>query len=85
MPYYLENPALIAHFTVTPAVNPRLELNYDFSIFSSKVDPFNLKSQTQAKNIPMGLPSSPIKIWGKSVQGFDSWDGRISKQTEIIL
>ena len=31
------------------------------------VDPLNLESQNQAKNIPVGLPSSPIKIWGKSV------------------
>jgi len=62
MPDYLENPALISHGTVTPAVYPRLELNYDFSFFSSKVDPFNLKSQTETKNIPLGLPSYPIKF-----------------------
>ena len=29
----------------------------------------------------MGLPSSPIKIWGKSVQGFLSYD-RKNKQTD---
>ena len=33
-----------------------------------------LKSQNQAKNIPVVLPSSPIQIWGKSVQGFMSYD-----------
>ena len=31
-------------------------------IFDIKVDPLNLKSQNQAKNIPVVLPSSPIKI-----------------------
>ena len=30
----------------------------------------------------MGLPSSPIKTWGKSVQGFLSYD-RTNKPTEI--
>ena len=29
----------------------------------------------------MGLPSSPIKIWGKSVHGFLSYD-RTDKQTD---
>ena len=46
-----------------------------------KVDPLNLESQNQAKNIPVGLPSSPIKIWGKSVQGFRSYE-RTIKQTD---
>ena len=30
--------------------------------FTIKVDPVNLESQNQAKNIPMGLLSSSIKI-----------------------
>ena len=41
----------------------------------------NLDSQ-QAKNIPVVLPSSPIKIWDKSVKGFMSYD-QINNQTEI--
>ena len=32
-----------------------------------KVDPLNLESQNEAKNMSVGLPSSLIKIWGKSV------------------
>ena len=43
-------------------------------IFAIKVDPLNLESQNQTKNIPVGLSSSPIKIWDKSVQGFLSYD-----------
>ena len=30
--------------------------------FDAKVDQLNLESQNQAKNISVGLPSSPIKI-----------------------
>ena len=51
-----------------------------------KVDPHNLESQNPAKNIPFGLPSSPIKMWGKSVQGFLSYDQtnkQTNRQTEI--
>ena len=33
----------------------------------SPVDPLNLESQNQNKPIPVGLPSSPIKFWGKLV------------------
>ena len=50
-------------------------------IFAIKVDLLNLESQNQAKNISVGLPISPIKIWGKSVQGFLSYD-RTNKQTD---
>ena len=45
-----------------------------------KVDPRNLESQNKAKNIFVVFPSFPIKIWGKSVQGFPSFD-RTNKQT----
>ena len=31
-------------------------------IFAIKFNPLNLESQNQAKNIPVVLPSSPIKI-----------------------
>jgi len=58
---YLGNPALSRLLKVSPAVYPHLN---DFSV---KVDTLNLESQNQAKNIPVGLPSSPIKIWGKSI------------------
>ena len=51
-------------------------------MFALKVDPLNLESQNKAKNIPVILSSLPIKIWGKSVQGFLSYD-RTHKQTEI--
>ena len=48
---------------VTPAVYPQLVLNYDFSYFPpKKVDPLNLESQNQAKNISVVLTSSTIKI-----------------------
>ena len=46
---------------------PALVVNYDFSIFPGYVDPIYLESQNQAKNIPVGLTSSPIKNWGQSV------------------
>ena len=46
-------------------------------MFAIKVDPFNLESQNQV----MGLPTSPIKIWRKSVQGFLISD-RTHKQTD---
>ena len=35
--------------------------------FAFKVDPLILDSQNQVKNIFVGLPSSPINIWGRSV------------------
>ena len=59
---------------VTTAVYPHLVVNYDFSYLES------LESSTQAKKNPLVLPSFPIKIWGKSVKGFISYD-RTSKQT----
>ena len=39
-----------------------------------------LESQNQALNIPVVLPSFKIKIWGKLVKGFMSYD-RTYKQT----
>ena len=45
-----------------------------------RVDLLDLEYQNQAKNIPVSLPSSPNKIWGKSVQGFLSYD-LTNKQT----
>ena len=49
-------------------------------MFVIKVDPLNLESQNQVKNISVGLPSSPIKICGESDKGFLSYD-RTPKQT----
>ena len=49
-------------------------------MFAIKVESLNWESQTQAENIHVGLPSSPIKIWCKSVQGFRRYN-RTSKQT----
>ena len=43
-----------------PALGRKLRFGLFFSI---KVDPLNLESLNQAKNIPVGLPSSPITIW----------------------
>ena len=34
-------------------------------IYALKIDPLNLESKTQGKNIPVGLPNSQIKILGK--------------------
>ena len=48
-------------------------------------DPLNLESQNQPKNIPVGLPSSLIKIRGKSVQGFLSLDYFLFFQSEEIM
>ena len=44
------------------------------------MDSLNIKSQNQAENIPVVLPCSPIKIWGKSVKVLLSYD-RTYKQT----
>ena len=38
--------------------------------FRYKIELLKLESQNHTKNILVGLPSSLIKIWGKSVQGF---------------
>ena len=56
-----------------------LIVNFDF-IFFPYMDPLNLESQNQAKNIHVFLPSSPIKIGGKSSNWFLSYD-RTYKQT----
>ena len=49
-------------------------------MFAIKVDPLNLEFKKKVKNIPVDLPSYPIKIWGKSVKGFLSYD-LTNKQT----
>ena len=41
-------------------------------MFAIKVEPLNLESQNQSEKIPVALPSSQIKIWGKSAKGFMS-------------
>ena len=59
---------------------PALEQFYPESKFSAiKAEPLNLEFQNKAKNIPVGLPNSPIKICGESVKGFLSYD-RTNKQ-----
>ena len=45
-----------------------------FSSFRYKVNPFKLTLPDLAKNITMVLLNSPIKIRGKSVKGFMSYD-----------
>ena len=71
---WIGNPAL-PRLLIASAVYPRswkiLPGNW---IFGIKIDLLNLESHNQAKNIPVALLSSPIKIWGKSVQGFLSYD-----------
>ena len=59
-----------------PARGRKLRFSLFFPI---KVDPINLESQNQAKNIPVVLPSSPIKTWEKSVLECLSYD-RTHKQ-----
>ena len=61
----------------TPAVYPH------YNDFTGKLNfhLLNQESQSQAKNIPVVLPSSPIKIRGKSVKGFLSYD-RTNKQPD---
>ena len=59
--YLLWNPALSRVLIFTPTVYPHLVLNYDLAFFI-KVDPLKLESQNQAKNIPVVLSSSPIKM-----------------------
>ena len=49
-----------------------------------KVNPLKLKSLNQAKNIPLVLPKSPIKFWGKSVQGLPS-HYQNSKNTTLYI
>ena len=60
--------------------NPPFPGNQTFSLL---VNPLNLEFSNQAKYISVGLPSSPINIWGKSVKGFKSYDRTSNKQTEI--
>ena len=50
-------------------------------LYFLKVNPFNLEFLIQDKNLPIVIPSSQIKIWGKSVKGFMSYD-RTKKQTD---
>ena len=65
-----------------PARGRKLRFSLFFPI---KVDPINLESQNQAKNIPVVLPSSPIKTWGKLVQGFiRTMIGQTNKQKLIL-
>ena len=41
----------------------------------------NFRYKNQAKNICVVLLSSPIQIWGKSVQGFRVMSGQTNRQT----
>ena len=54
-----------------------------------KVDPLNIESQNQVKNIPVVHPTSPMKIRGKSVMGCLSSDRtykiKKNKKTEITI
>ena len=51
------------------------------------MNPLNSESQNHAKNISVVLPSSSIKIRGKSVKGFMDYDQKnkqTNRQVEII-
>ena len=52
--YFLGNPALQRLLKVTPL--------FTRTVRNIKVELLNLESQIQAENIPVSLPSSPIKI-----------------------
>ena len=83
--YWLKCPALQKVLIVISTGYPHLVLNDDFSYFyPAKVDPLKLESQ----NIPVVLPSTPTKIWGKSVQVLKSYDLtyiQTNTQTEITI
>ena len=51
-----------AQFTKSYPRRLHAQIRFYRDFFSIKVDPLNLESQNQARNIPMGLPSFPIKI-----------------------
>ena len=53
--------------------------------FSIKVNQLNLEIFNRAKNIPVGLQSSTIKILGKSVKGSTSFDRTIKQTTQRLL
>ena len=58
--YQLGNPAWSGGVIISPTFYPPLGVNYDFGqTFSLKVDPLNLESQNQAKNIFCGFPELP--------------------------
>ena len=66
---YLGNPAFNSGVKGSPTDYPPFVVSYDFNYFSRQ------KSihWNSAKNTAVDLPSSPIKIRGKSVQGFLSY------------
>ena len=59
---------------VSPNVYPTLVVNYKFSYFSLKKWTHSTYNLKKAKNIPVDLPSTPIKISDKSVKGLLSYD-----------
>ena len=65
-------------FTTTLAENPALPGNHTIHI---KHNPLSQEFLNQTKNIPVVLSSSPIKILGKSVKGFMSYDVSLKQET----
>ena len=62
---------------VTPAVFSALRRDFTRNLgFAIEVDPINQKSQNQAKNILMGLPSTPIKLEANRSMGSRAMIGR---------
>ena len=60
---------------VSLTIYPTLVVNQDFSY---------LEFQNQAKNISVALTSFRIKIWGKSVKGFHSYDQKNQQTNNFI-
>ena len=54
-------------------------------MFTKKVNPLHLDSKHQVKNISMALPSYSIKIWGKSVKGFLSYDRKNKQRLQLYI
>ena len=72
------NPMVFIGFNISNSANSSSDFNgfqWVTKSYSAVYPRSNLESQNQATNIPVGLPSSPIEIWDKTVQGFLSYDG----------
>ena len=80
---YDNNIIVLAWELVTPAVYPRLVVNYDFIYFSQQKYIYLIENlKTKLGTFPWLYP--PIKIRGKSADGFLSYD-RIYVNTNRLL
>ena len=60
--------------------NPALS---GYKVFFERVNLFNKELLNHAKNLPVVLTSSSVKIWGKSLKGFQSYDQTYKQTTEF--